>query len=293
VADQPPAEVSIDRGLVRSLLRAQAPGLTGRALEHIASGWDNEQWALGEDLIVRLPRRAVAAPLIVNEQAALPGIAARLAHTGVRVPTPIITGVPQADYPWPWSIVPYFSGTESLAVPRGERTAWAGALGTALVALHSPAPPEAPVNPWRGHPLAHRDLRTAPAIAASPTEFRAVLADAWAAGLAATPHAGPAVWIHGDLHPGNLVVDDGRLVAIIDFGDVTSGDPAYDFGIAWSAFDADGRNRFRAAIDVDEATWIRARAWAAAFAAILLTQSDDAPRYRRLAEDTVAELARD
>jgi aminoglycoside phosphotransferase (APT) family kinase protein len=103
------------------------------------------------------------------------------------------------------------------------------------------------------------------------------------------------MWIHGDLHPGNLIADGGSLRAIIDFGDVTSGDPAYDLAVAWLAFDADGRDAFRRATAgrYDDDAWRRARAWAAAVAVLLLAHSDDEPAYATLAAETLVELEAD
>ena len=112
--------------------------------------------------------------------------------------------------------------------------------------------------------------------------------------LAAPPWTGPPVWIHGDLHPGNLVARGSDLVAIIDFGDVTAGDPAYDLAVAWLAFDAAGRERFVAALRdrYDAATWTRAHGWAAAVTLMLLDHSDDNPEYAALGAEALGELAR-
>ena len=122
---------------------------------------------------------------------------------------------------------------------------------------------------------------------------RPALRDAWAAGQDA-PHSAERVWIHGDLHPGNILVDDGRLTALIDFGDVTAGDPAYDLAVGWLLFDDTGRERFRAATAgrYDQATWTRARAWAGYLGVMLLSQSDDRPEYLALGQSTAAELTR-
>jgi aminoglycoside phosphotransferase (APT) family kinase protein len=100
------------------------------------------------------------------------------------------------------------------------------------------------------------------------------------------------VWIHGDLHPGNLVARGPELIAIIDFGDVTAGDPAYDLAVAWLTFDAAGRSAFVGAIGdrYDAATWTRARGCAAAFALVMLDQSDDNPEYATLGAEALREL---
>lgn len=297
--DKPSAEFPIDAPLVRSLLTQAAPSLPDAAhqpLRHAADGWDCAVWRLGDDLAVRLPRRGLAAPLIRHEQRWLPSIAERMEATGVRVPTPLFCGEPDAGYPWPWSIVPWIDGESGLEVPRSERSGWAQPLAAALRALHTPAPRDRPVNPFRGGALAERDPAVRERLDGLRARGRSGLdgvAALWAEGLAAAPWSGPAVWIHGDLHPGNLVADGSRLAGIIDFGDVTAGDPAYDLAVAWLAFDAVGRSRFVAATDsrYDAATWIRARAWGVAVALMLLQHSDDNPAYAALGEEAAGELS--
>ncbi|MHC2998874.1 phosphotransferase [Microbacterium sp. HJ5] len=292
--DKPAAEVLIDERLVRRLVVAQGAGRIADAaslpLRKVAEGWDSEVWRLGGHWAVRLPRRALAAPLVLHEQESLPLLAPRMEATGVRVPLPLVCGVPDAGYPWGWSVVPWIEGTRGMDVPRAERTPWVPALAAALRALHVEAPREHPVNPVRGVPLSMRAaafderlraLRRTGAVDAGVADR---LAATWSAGLEAPAWSAPPVWIHGDLHPGNLVDAGGALAGIIDFGDVTAGDPAYDLAVAWLAFDHHGRSAFiEAAGDrYDADTWTRAHAWAAAVAVILLAHSDDNPDYAAL-----------
>lgn len=291
----PAAEIAIDEALVRSLVDSEhMPGLP---LTHTDEGWDCSIWRLGTDLAVRIPRRALAAPLVVNEQRWLPGIAERLAPTGIAIPAPIVTGEPTADFPWPWSIVPWIDGMPGLAVPRAERAHWAASLAGALEALHTAAPADHPINPFRGVPLVERADAVAERLAMlepAPGAARlAPLKRAWDEGVVAEPWTGPPVWIHGDLHPGNLIADGARLVGIIDFGDIAAGDPAYDLAVAWLAFDAPGRAAFIAACGtrVAPATWVRARAWAASVTLMLLAHSDDNPSYAALSMDCLAEFS--
>lgn len=300
--DKPAAEVSIDEALVRRLLVSQATGIVwdaaSLALEKIAEGWDNEIWRLGEGLVVRLPRRALAAPLVVNEQRVLPSIARRLAPAGVRVPAPIVAGRPDAGYPWHWSVVPWIDGVSALDVARPLHGTWAETLADTLGALHVDAPQDFPPNPVRGVPLAERDDAFVERLAHLQRSGRLddATADAahalWRRGVHEPPWTGTPVWIHGDLHPGNLVCRDGLLTGIIDFGDVTAGDPAYDLAAAWLAFDMAGRARFTAATGsrYDAATWRRAHAWAAAVAVLLIAHSDDNPPYTALGRETLAEV---
>ncbi|GAA1242241.1 aminoglycoside phosphotransferase (APT) family kinase protein [Microbacterium phyllosphaerae] len=289
MADSPSAEWSLDEGGVRTLLRAAAPELADLPLTLFADGWDNSMWRLGSELVVRLPRRALAVPLIANEQRALPEIGPALAVLGIRTPIPVIAGEPGDVFPWPWSVTPWIEGTNALRAPRAENAAWAPRLAAALQALHAPAPVDAPLNPVRGRALITRDDVMRPRLDTLPA--RSALRGAWVDGLAARPCV-EQVWIHGDLHPGNLLVHEGRLAALIDFGDVTVGDPAYDLASAWMLFDAPGLGAFRDATDsrYDDATWVRARAWAAYIALILLTQSDDRPEYLAVGQSTAEAL---
>ena len=300
--DKPSAEIRIDAGLVRALVASQAtqllPDASSLELERIAEGWDSEVWRLGDELAVRLPRRQLAAPLVLNEQRVLPGIARRLAATGVRVPEPIVAGVPGSGFPWAWSVVPWISGARGLDIPRATRTGWAPTLAEVLRSLHVAAPADHPVNPVRGRPLETRDAvfheRLDGLVRAGTLDADAVdeLERIWRTGVSTPAWSQPPVWIHGDLHPGNLVARGGALEGIIDFGDVTAGDPAYDLGIAWLAFDAAGRDAFIAATGAhyDAATWRRAHAWAAAVIVALLTHSDDAPDYAALARAAMREV---
>ncbi|WP_343030084.1 aminoglycoside phosphotransferase family protein [Microbacterium rhizomatis] len=300
----PAAEVVIDERLVRDLLTDQAPHLltTGPRVWRVAAGWDSEVWRVGDDVAVRMPRRAVAAPLVRHEQEVLPSIAVRIAAAGldVAIPTPMVHGRPAAGYPWPWSVVPWFTGDVGLVVPPSDRGPWAVPLARTLIALHSPAEEDYPPNPFRGVPLADRDVAVESRIASLRVlGVESSLVDAaarcWRRAMQAPTWAGPPVWIHGDLHPGNLVSRGGELVAVIDFGDVTAGDPAYDLAIAWLAFDPASRRTFTEAAGAryDAATWTRAAGWAAAMAVLLVEQSDDNPLYARCGLAALHELAGD
>ncbi|GAA4483083.1 hypothetical protein GCM10023171_14060 [Microbacterium panaciterrae] len=150
----------------------------------------------------------------------------------------------------------------------------------------------------RGVPLTARDddlVAAAGRLAVHSPALADALGALWSEGVAAPAHTGPPRWLHGDLHPGNLIVHDGGLAAIVDFGDTTAGDPAYDLGAAWIVFDEAGRDAFRAVLaDAhDDAAWVRARAWAAAMAIILLTRSDDRPEYAALGAEIAAETLGD
>jgi aminoglycoside phosphotransferase (APT) family kinase protein len=292
--DKPAAEVDVGEALVRKLLRLQAPGLADFELRLVAEGWDNSVWRLGEDHAVRLPRRAIAAPLVENEQRVLPEVAQRLKGVDVRVPAPVVAGRPGAGYPWAWSVVPWIDGEAGLRVPRALRTGWAPTLAQAVMAMHEPAALGFPANPYRGVPLSDRASAVAARRDALRDEHEGIdtLASTWQSALDAAEWEGPPLWIHGDLHPGNLVARGGTLTGIIDFGDVTAGDPAYDLAVAWLAFDAHGRDAFIGATRAryDAATWRRAHGWAVAVTLILLGNSDDNPEYLELGRECLREL---
>ncbi|MFS0866835.1 aminoglycoside phosphotransferase family protein [Microbacterium sp. 179-B 1A2 NHS] len=278
---QPGAELDITVADVERLVGTQHPALRA-SVRRAASGWDNDVFRLGEDLAVRLPRRQAAVPLIEHEQRWLADIAARMP---VDLPVPVAVGRPDPGFPWPWSIVPWFEGTVAATVSASERNGIARQLADALRALHVPAPIDAPRNPVRGVPLADRAAAVEPRFAAFP-ELRGL----WRAGLAAPSWPHPPVWVHGDVHPGNIVVRDGRVRALLDFGDMCAGDPACDLAIAWLGFTADGRDVFQRSLAdaYDSHVWTRARAWAAAIAA-LLADADDA-WLRAMSAAAVAEL---
>src|SRR5437773_2048766 len=212
----PPADVTIEPSLVRALLSDQHPDLAHLPLVDVGSGWDNRLYRLGDGLAVRMPRRAVAAPLIEHEQRWLPELAPRLP---LPIPAPVRIGRPGCGYPWSWSVVPWVAGKPAAIEPPDDGAAAAVTLGTFVCALHHPAPNGVPSNPVRGVPLADRAnavhrrvMRLEGAV------NRATVLAAWEEALHAPSWSGPPLWIHGDLHPGNLIVTAGRVSAVIDFG---------------------------------------------------------------------------
>jgi aminoglycoside phosphotransferase (APT) family kinase protein len=277
----PAAEVHVSLGLVRRLLAAQHPDLARLPVEVMANGWDNLMCRLGGELAVRLPRRAVAAELIAHEQRWLQVIAPRLP---LPVPAPVRTGEPAAGYPWPWSIVPYLPGQIAAIHPPADPRDAAASLAGFLGALHAPAAPGAPANPHRGIPLAERSPVVAEHIGIlDGLVDRGAVTRVWQAAVAAPPWDGPPVWLHGDLHPANILVDRGRISGVIDFGDITAGDPAADLSVAWMLLPADCHHGFlgvyRAASGhgAGDGGWARARGWALALSLAFLANSADNP----------------
>ena len=276
VDDMPAAEVTVDADVVRALLRDQHPDLADLELRRVAFGWDNVVFRLGDDLAVRLPRRQQAAALVEHEQRWLPQLAPRLP---LPIPAPVRVGRPASGYPWSWSVVEWMDGGEAATAPPDDATEAATVLGGFLRALHRPAPVDAPINPYRGIPLPERDALTREAIAKLTGEVDVpVVLARWEELAATPPWTGPPLWLHGDLHPANLVVRAGRLVGVIDFGDLTSGDPATDLMVAWALLPRAAHPTLRAAAgEVDDDTWRRARGWALAHAVACLASSADNP----------------
>ncbi|MFK0160401.1 aminoglycoside phosphotransferase family protein [Streptomyces sp. NPDC090493] len=280
----PAAEVSVSVDLVRRLLDEQHPDLTGLPVEVLANGWDNLVCRLGEEFLVRLPRRAVAASLVAHEQRWLPELAGRLP---LPVPAPVRVGQPTAQYPWSWSVVPFFPGRIAARSEPDDLWSAAATLGGFLDALHAPAPSAAPVNPARGIPLAGRAKGVLTGLAHVDLNDRNTALQIWETAAAAPVWDGPPMWLHGDLHPANVLVHRGRISAVIDFGDITSGDPATDLSVAWMLFTAEQRAALRQAYGrADDATWERARGWALALSLVFLSHSADNPLMRGIGERT-------
>jgi aminoglycoside phosphotransferase (APT) family kinase protein len=278
IESKPQREVAIDPALVGALLREQHPDLAGLPITDTSAGWDNHVFRLGDRLAVRLPRRALAADLIVREQRWLPVLAPALP---LPVPVPVRTGRPGCGFPWSWSVVPWFDGSTPGPTSSFDPTALALELGQFVRALHKPAPADAPANPWRGVPLATRTASVherARQLGGRVDGARIVAV--WNEIVNTPPWPGPPLWLHGDLHPGNLLLRSGRISAVLDFGDLTSGDPATDLSIAWMLLPASARSAFRASAReastvIDDDTWVRARGWALALGLVYLASSRD------------------
>ena len=271
---EPPREVDVTTDLVRALLADQHPDLAALPLVHVEDGWDNAMFRLGDILALRMPRRAAGGVLIHTEQRWLPQVAPGLP---LQTPVPVRIGAPGRGYPFGWSIVPWLAGEPSdLAPPHAEQ---GEVLAAFLTALHRPAPADAPHNPYRGSValMVRADAfeqRHAAAVA-THGPLDPALRRCWAAG-AATPIDAPRTWFHGDLHGRNVLVKDGRLAGVIDWGDMAAGDAACDLASVWMLLpDREARRRAMAAYPASEATWTRARGWAALMTVMLLSITDN------------------
>ncbi|MDH4170303.1 MAG: aminoglycoside phosphotransferase family protein [Acidimicrobiia bacterium] len=255
-------EIHTDVTLMRRLLAAQFPQWAARPIELVDSyGTDHDIYRLGDDLAARLPRIGWATAQAAKEAAWLPRLAP---HLPLAVPVPRAMGHPAEGYPFDWSVVEWLPGETANGTIADLQQA-AVDLAAFILALRGidtagahPRPPHR-----RGGPLAEGDEQVRRAIAAIGDRIDAEAATrSWDESLAAPPWDAGEVWVHGDLLPGNLLVVDGRLSAVIDFGGLDVGDPACDLQPAWNVFAGASRRRFRDELEVDDASWLRGRGWA-------------------------------
>lgn len=262
------AEIEITAELVQDLVRDQHPDLADRPVRLGARGWDNQLWRLGDDLAVRLPWATGSADeLLRKEYAWVPALAPRLP---LPVPVPQRLGEPSDRFPRPWLITTWVPGTPADRAPVTRGPDAAESLAAFLTALHRPAPGDVPAGRGRGGPLAERSEAFAGGLAEAtgrgliddPDAVRAVWHDA----VTAPPWTGPALWLHADLHPANVLTDGGTVCGVIDFGDLCAGDPAYDLSAGWLLLPDGAAEQLRAAYRPvpDAATVRRARGWAMA-----------------------------
>lgn len=288
-ANKPASEVTISHDLIHTLLKEFVPDLADEPLSFHDVGWDNEIHRLGSSHAVRLPRRESAAVLVENEQRWLPELAPLLP---LPIPVPTHSGKPAFGFPWHWSIVPWLTGIPLAHAPRPATERLMDDLSSFLNALHLPAPDEAPHNPVRGVPLAERDSIVQERIQQIERIDSVAVLETWLELLDTPEWGGDQIWLHGDLHPMNLLVRGGHLSAVLDFGDITAGDPATDLSVAWMLFGETDRNQFRKKLSIDGRsvdihTWNRSRAWALSHAVACLAASDDDPTMRRIGQMTL------
>ena len=269
-------EIELTADIVRALLREQHPDLADQPITFGAAGWDNQLWRLGDDLVVRLPwQTETADALLLKEHTWLPDLAP---HLTLPVPVPLRLGQPSERYPHPWTVAAWVPGTPADLAPATQSDAAADRLADFLTSLHQPAPAGAPEGRERGAALARvargvaqqfevlESLCTAASEAhhepmPKPENVRAIWEDA----LSAPEWSGPPRWLHGDLHPANVLTRDGDFCGVLDFGDMCAGDRALDLAACWILLpDRTAIERFRSSCrpTIDDATWRRARGWA-------------------------------
>ncbi len=286
-------EIDVSLALVERLVAAQFPDWADLELEVLLPwGTDNALFRLGDDKLVRLPRTERVVGQVEKDVRWLARLAPRLP---VAIPEVLATGAPSADYAWTWGVYRWLEG-ESLPADRlGEAAQTSDDLARFLTALRRIDPAGAPPPRSRGVPLAARDeaVRRALADLGDRVDIAAA-GEIWEATLRAPEWHGPPAWIHGDLMPGNLIVRDGRLSAVIDWSLVCVGDPACDLMVAWMFLGAESRPQLRTALDVDEAGWMRGRGWALSCALIALPYYwETNPPFAAYAQRTLAEVLAD
>lgn len=259
-----PDEIETYVGLVRRLVAAQFPQLSDLSIEPVESyGTDHDIYRLGDQLAIRLPRIEWATNQAAKEAAWLPRLAP---HLPLAVPVQMAMGHPADGYPFDWSIYEWLPGENANGTIEDldEAAVDLAAFITALRQIDTTgAPPRR--QGARGSPLAELDEEVRRAIdrLGGRIDGNAAL-HSWEESLNAPAWNDPEVWVHGDLLPGNLLVIDGRLSAVIDWGGLNVGDPACDLQPAWNVFEGGSRRRFRDEIAVDDASWLRGRGWALA-----------------------------
>ena len=284
-------EVDIDVELVGRLVAAQFPHLADVPVREVRStGTVNAIYRLGDHLCVRLPRVAQWADGLERECAWLPKLAPLLT---LRIPTPVVTGRPGHAYPFSWAIYEWISGRPYADDLVDDERRAARGLARFVAELRGMDRTGAP--PTGRAPLRELDGVTRDAIAgATGVVDGAATTAAWERALAAPVWDGAPVWIHTDLLRPNLLVDGGRLCAVIDFGAVGIGDPAADVAAAWNVFGEVGRPVYRATLDVDDGTWERARGYALHQAVMLIPYYRETnPGLARLGARTIAEVLAD
>jgi aminoglycoside phosphotransferase (APT) family kinase protein len=255
-------EVDTDVALVRRLLAGQFPEWAELSVDPVVSyGTDHDIYRLGDHLAARLPRIAWATKQAAMEAEWLPKLAP---HLPLAIPVQLAMGQPAEGYPFEWSVYEWLPG-ENANGTIDDLDQAAVDLAAFVTALRGVDATDAHVRPRgsRGSPLAELDKPARRAIAELGDRIDTdVAARSWEESLSASAWDGEELWVHGDLLPGNLLVVDGRLSAVIDFGGLNVGDPACDLQPAWNVFARDSRARYRAELQVDDASWLRGRGWA-------------------------------
>ncbi len=290
-------EIPTDELLVRRLLQSQFPEWASLPITRVElMGTDNALFRLGDEMVVRLPRRTHTAAPLEKECRWLPRVGPLLP---VAVPVPVAQGAPAHGYPLPWAVYTWLPGERATAERITDGRLFTADLAGVLAAMRRidpvGGPPPGEHNFSRGEPLANRDSATRSAIAslAADIDARRLIA-AWDKALEAPRWEHAPVWIHGDLDRQNMLVIDGRLTGLIDFGGLAVGDPACDVMVVWKVLSPEQRDAFRATLTIDDATWSRSRGWAITQAVVALEYYTDAthPVLVREARRWLAEVLR-
>lgn len=257
-------KVKIDIDLVQKLIAEQFPQWQSLRIHPVAqSGWDNRTFHLGEEMVIRLPSHKEYEPQIEKEYQWLPWLCKQLSF---QITQPIVLGKPSSAYPWHWSINRWIEGESASRQNIHDTEYFTEVLGKCLKefqSLDATGGPQAGAhNFYRGGSLNAYDHEMRLAIPKIKNSHeQSLAASLWQDALSSEWHLSP-VWVHGDIAIGNILVQSGRLQAIIDFGQLAIGDPACDLVIAWNFFSSEERELFKNAVQLDNDTWIRALGWA-------------------------------
>ncbi|MFJ9447829.1 aminoglycoside phosphotransferase family protein [Kitasatospora sp. NPDC101235] len=272
------SEIEISEDLVRDLLREQHPDLAELPIREVEGGWGNQMWRLGDKMAVRMQRMDKLPDLQLKERRWLPVLASRLP---LPIPTPVRTGAPSERFPKVWTVMTWVEGTplDHTSITRPNHAA--DTLAAFLKALHAEAPADAPdASDFGAHPRECTDgfekfLQAVDLGGFAEDDIRAVWDDA----VVAPEWKGPRVWVHGDLHPANVVVADGTLAGVVDFGALFAGDPAWDLVAAWLLLPTGGASRFfDSYAQADDAAVRRARGLAAMKSLFLMLMGQNGDR---------------
>ncbi|MGC4805676.1 aminoglycoside phosphotransferase family protein [Micromonospora sp. DT233] len=285
--------------LVRRLLHAQLPQWAELPLTRVRSaGVNNTIYRLGEQFSVRLPQMKWSADNIRKEHRWLPEF---VGHLPLRIPTLAGIGRPGDDFPWHWSVYGWLDGTEAVRNPASDEHATARGLAEFIHRLQqiptADGPRSGSHSGERGLPLSGQDPVVRQALKKITGFDTTAATAAWEAAIRVPAWRESPVWIHGDLNPGNLLVHDGALSAVIDWEMLSVGDPALDLSGAWMVLSSAGRETFRKSLPVDDDTWARGRGWALCIGVIGAAYYHDinpvlAGFSRRAAQDAVADFVR-
>jgi aminoglycoside phosphotransferase (APT) family kinase protein len=288
----PAAEIEIDEALIRSLLADQQPHLAQHAIQIMEAGWDNVMARVGDDLAVRLPRRVLAEPLLINEQKWLPFLAPQLP---IAIPVTLYCGTPTLAYPFAWSLLKWLPGQAAdLAPPASDQ---AQVLSNFLKVLHGlPVPDSAPENAVRDCALSAKAKGISAWMLSLSDEplVNHAIKSAWLTAMA-QPAALKSCWVAGDIHARNVLTLDGKISAFIDWGDMCIGDPASDLASIWALFaEPKARIEVISTYGMSDSLIIRALGWAIFYGVLLAeTGRKDTPRHYKMGRDTLARIDHD
>jgi aminoglycoside phosphotransferase (APT) family kinase protein len=263
-------KININISLVQQLISTQFPQWAHLDIKRVEpGGWDNRTFHLGDTMSVRLPSSDEYAPQVKKEHQWLPILAPQLP---LPIPVPLTLGKPTKEYPFHWSVYQWITGETASIDCVNDLNNFASSLANFLIALQKINSTNGPISLSRGCPLTTYDAETRQAIIILNNQFDTdTITALWNTAMASTWEKSP-VWVHGDISPNNLLVKNGKLSAVIDFGSMCIGDPACDLAIAWTLLTKESRAIFRTTLEVDNATWERGRGWALWKALIICAQ---------------------